>query len=75
MYIIHSKPGCPWCVKAKELMKLHNINFEEHMYTTPEEIASFKAKGFKTFPQIYNDKAQHIGGFEALEAYLGCDDF
>lgn len=75
MYIIHSKIGCPWCVKAKELMQAHNIKYEEHMYDTPEKITQFKAQGFKTFPQIYNDKGQHIGGFEALEAYLGNDDF
>lgn len=75
MYYIHSKPNCPWCVKAKELLQTHSISYKEHMYDDPTKIAEFKAYGFKTFPQIYDDKGQHIGGFDALEHYLGDDDF
>ncbi len=75
MYSIHSKPNCPWCVKAKDLLQSHSILYEERIYDSPEKIAAFKSGGFKTFPQIYNDKGLHIGGFDALENYLGNDDF
>ncbi len=26
---VYSTPTCPWCVKAKEFLKKHNIKFKE----------------------------------------------
>lgn len=26
---VYSTPTCPWCVKAKEFLKQHNIKFQE----------------------------------------------
>lgn len=75
MYIIHSKPGCPWCDRAKELLRKHNIEYKEQGYKTPAEVALFKSNGYKTFPQVFDDNGKHIGGFEALQEHLSPDDF
>ena len=29
MYKVYTKTNCSWCTKAKELLKKHNIEFEE----------------------------------------------
>lgn len=26
---VYSTPTCPWCVKAKEFLKQHNVKFQE----------------------------------------------
>lgn len=75
MYMIHCKPGCPWCEKAKDLLSEHKIEYEVKTYTTPAEIALFKSNGYKTFPQVFDDAGKHIGGFEALSERLHNDDF
>ena len=72
-FIIHTKPGCPWCEKAKKAIKDSGESYQEIIYAEPDEIAEFKALGFKTFPQIYQN-GEHIGGFADLLDYLD-DDF
>lgn len=67
---IYSTPICPYCVRAKNLLKNKNQDYEEiDISTSPvirdEMIA--KAGGKRTVPQIFiNDK--HIGGFDDLHA-------
>jgi glutaredoxin len=78
-WLIKSKPGCPWCVKAQELIASMGDSFDEKSHETPEEIAAFKEEGHSTFPQIYHNGAL-IGGFSDLKIYVSsglfpADDF
>ncbi len=69
--IVWSKNRCAWCDKAKSLLGLRGIPYEERNIDvdwTPEQL--FEAHpGVKTIPQISID-GTHIGGYRELEAYL-----
>lgn len=70
-FVIVGRPNCPWCDKAKALLELHRhtyayIDLSQH----PEERARLVEAGIKTVPQVWNN-ATHIGGYEALEDFLG----
>lgn len=58
---------CPFCIRAKSLLKQKGINFTEYIIDSDEEarqLMAKRAKGRRSVPQIFiND--QHIGG---------CDD-
>ncbi len=65
-----TKPGCPYCVKAKSLLKLKGIAFEEILLGKDATSISVKAiSGNATVPQIFFDGV-NIGGSEDLEKYL-----
>ncbi len=64
---IYSKDYCPYCVRAKNLLREKNIVFEELMMDeNPEEYSKLKARtGMMTVPQIFiGDK--FIGGYTEL---------
>lgn len=67
---IFSKPGCPFCLKAKELLKNNGYSFEEILL---QDGISYKTlrniTGEETAPQIYIN-GEHIKGSEALVEYL-----
>lgn len=68
VWTILSKPQCPYCVAAKDMLAGQSVEVIEH--TTPEQIEQFKSRGFRTFPQIF----QHgilVGGYTDLVAHLG----
>ncbi len=69
MYTIVSKKGCPFCVSAIELAKDKGLPYDVHLLETPEQIATFKALGFRTVPQIRSNVSP-IGGYEEFVAYL-----
>lgn len=65
-----TKPGCPFCAKAKAALKDKNIAFEEIVLGKDATSVSVKAiSGNNTVPQVFFDGVT-IGGFEELEAYL-----
>ena len=67
--VIYSKQVCPFCVRAKKLLELKGVSFEEIMVDqSPELFVELKEKtGMMTVPQIFiND--QLIGGFTELSA-------
>ena len=65
-----TKPGCPYCAKAKALLKLKGIAFEEILLGKDATSVSVKAiSGNTTVPQIFFD-GENIGGSDDLEAYL-----
>jgi len=67
---IITKPGCPFCAKAKAHLKAKGLAFEEVVLGTDATSVSLKAiSGKTTVPQVFVD-GQHIGGSEELEAYL-----
>jgi len=68
MLTVYSKNNCPFCVQAKNLLKLKNIAFEEIKIDENTLAKEFiLAQGHRTVPQIYlNGKLFVEGGFQGL---------
>ena len=66
---VYSRDFCPYCVRAKSLLKSKSIAFEEVKITTLEQAEEIKAKsgGRTSVPQIFIDDL-HVGGFDDLDA-------
>ncbi len=67
--VIYTKDHCPYCVKAKSLLKIKNAAFQEIKVTNDDILQEMikKSLGRKTVPQIFiND--QSIGGCDDLYA-------
>lgn len=65
-----TKPGCPYCSKAKTLLKIKGIAFEEIVLGKDATSVSVKAiSGNSTVPQVFFDGV-NIGGSDDLEKYL-----
>ena len=57
---INTLPDCPWCVKAKKLLDLKGIEYQEILS---------KSQKWKTVPYIVIE-GQGIGGFTELAGFL-----
>ncbi|WP_372882033.1 glutathione peroxidase [Psychromonas sp.] len=67
---LFTKPGCPFCAKAKAALKEKNIAFEEIVLGTDATSVSLKAvTGQTTVPQLYVD-GKHLGDSDAVIAYV-----
>lgn len=65
-----TKPGCPYCSKAKQLLNDRGIAFEEIVLGKDATSVSVKAiSGNTTVPQVFFD-GKNIGGSDDLETYL-----
>lgn len=65
-----SKPGCPFCAKAKNDLTAAGMCYEEVLLGKDASITSLRAlSGKETVPQVFIN-GQYIGGSEDLEAYL-----
>ena len=68
---IWSKNNCPYCVMAKEMLDVFDINYQEKVigegYSKEQFLQS--NPGASTVPQIYID-GQYIGGYEELVQYI-----
>jgi len=63
---VYSKDNCPWCDRAKELIKSHGRKYIEiDIGKNPQ----WMPKEFRTVPQVW-DGSVHIGGYEDLETHL-----
>ena len=70
--IVWSKNNCPFCVQAKSLLKLKNIEFEERNISTKtwtKEQLLEAVPDARTLPQIFLDD-NYIGGFTELRTHL-----
>jgi glutaredoxin 3 len=79
---IYTTPFCPFCLRAKELLKRKRVAFKEiDLYAEPEKRAEMmaRARGRGTVPQIFVD-GEHVGDCDgiialdrqgALDAILG----
>jgi glutaredoxin-like protein len=65
-----SKPGCPFCIKAKEGLSGAGLTFEEIVLGKDASITSLRAvSGKETVPQVFIN-GEYIGGSEELADYL-----
>ncbi|MBD8513220.1 glutathione peroxidase [Photobacterium sp. WH77] len=68
---VFTKPGCPFCAKAKQNLIDKGLQFEEVILGKDATTVSLRAvSGRSTVPQVFIG-GKHIGGSEELEAYLG----
>jgi len=69
--IVWSKYHCPYCDKAKTLLKMKGIDFEERKigdgYTKEELLEA--VPNARTVPQVFIDD-KLIGGYTELERYF-----
>jgi len=68
--VIYTKDYCPYCVKAKQLLKIKKQEFTEIDVTNDADKASEmveKAGGARTVPQIFIN-GKHVGGYDDLHA-------
>ena len=67
---ILTKPGCPFCAKAKEMLSQKGFEYEEVVMGKDATFTSLKAiSGRDTVPQVFIG-GKHIGGSDDLEAYF-----
>ncbi len=67
---LFTKPGCPFCAKAKTALKEANIAFEEIVLGKDATSVSLKAvTGQSTVPQLFVD-GEHLGDSDAVIAYV-----
>ncbi len=68
---MYSDPACPYCMRAKALLKRNALNYDEITVTFGskefEELS--KRTHYKTLPQIFID-GKFIGGLAELEDWL-----
>ena len=69
--VVWSKPACPFCVKAKNLLNNKGIEYEEKNIAEGHKIEDLLAlvPNARTMPQIWLD-GEHLGGYDQLEAKL-----
>ncbi|MDJ1172168.1 glutathione peroxidase [Roseofilum sp. BLCC_M154] len=71
MISLFTKVGCPFCAKAKTLLKDKGLEYEEITLADAVTTRSLKAITGKTsVPQVFID-GEHIGGSEELATYFG----
>lgn len=67
---IYTTASCPYCLRAKQLLKLRNVSHVEEIRidTDPEAHKTMMARtGRRTVPQIFIGEA-HVGGCDDLVA-------
>ncbi len=70
--LIYTRNNCVWCDRAKNLLKINNLEYEEIDLSDDVLRENFYKQfnnSIKTMPQIFIDD-NRIGGFEALVDYL-----
>jgi glutaredoxin 3 len=73
-WFIYTKEGCPYCVKAKKLLKKHKQKFNEYVVTeqTKESVFSKldkKTGNYRYYPTIFLNN-EFFGGFDNLKSYF-----
>lgn len=67
---VYSGPSCPYCVRAKDLLKRKGVAFEEiNVKADPAQMEEMLklSNGRRTIPQIFIN-GQHVGGSDDLHA-------
>ena len=67
---VFSRPGCPFCVRAKGLLRDAGLDFEELVLNRDYTDMTLRAvANSTTYPQVFIN-GRHIGGADDLEAWL-----
>jgi glutaredoxin 3 len=68
MVTVYSKNNCPFCVQAKNLLKLKGVEYTEIKIDEDSSAKEFVlTEGHRTVPQIYKDgKLLVEGGYQGL---------
>ncbi|PKH24321.1 glutaredoxin [Enterobacterales bacterium CwR94] len=75
--VIFGRPGCPYCVRAKDLAEKLSNDRDDFSYRyidihaegiTKADLEKTIGKPVETVPQIFLDQ-NHVGGFTEFEAY------
>jgi len=75
--VIFGRPGCPYCVRAKELAEKLSNERDDFNYRyidihaegiSKADLEKTVGKPVETVPQIFVDQ-QHVGGFTDFEAW------
>jgi len=67
---IITRPGCPFCAQAKQMLSDQKMDYDEITLGTHAATRSVRAiTGQETVPQIFID-GKHIGGAEGLKNYF-----
>lgn len=68
MITVYSKNNCPFCVQAKNLLKLKGLEFQEVKIDEDDTAKQFiLGEGHRTVPQIYRDGELLVeGGYQGL---------
>jgi len=72
MITVYSKPNCPYCEKAKYLLKNLGLQYEEKVVTKDlsiDELYKALGKQVRTIPQIVMNEV-HIGGYKELKEHF-----
>jgi glutaredoxin 3 len=73
--VVWSKPACPSCAKAKNLLKNKGIEYEEKNIAEGHNIQDLLelVPNARTMPQIWLNE-EHIGGYDQLKEKLDKGD-
>ena len=69
--VIWSKDNCPFCIKAKEMLSLKDIKYEERNISSgnwSREQLLEAVPNAKTVPQIWMH-GRYVGGYTELQQY------
>jgi len=78
-FTLYTKSNCNYCTKVKLLLEDNNIeydsiNCDNYLNVSREAFLIFikiiAEKEWKTFPMVFNDKGEFIGGFNETQNYL-----
>ena len=70
---VFTRPGCPYCARAKEILNEKKLAFDEIVLGQDvSNKALFAVTGKSKVPQIYID-GNHIGGRDDLEKHFGLE--
>ena len=69
--VVWSKPACPHCESAKQLLRIKGIEYEEKNIAQGHNIQDLLelVPNARTMPQIWLNE-EHIGGYEQLKEKL-----
>ena len=72
---IYSKPNCPYCVRAEQLLTRENIAYTKYDAVSTREhlierVTKASGRAPQSVPQIFLG-GQYIGGYTELAAYIG----
>ena len=67
---VYTKEGCPYCIRAIELLKKHNIRYEKFDRSDNENLVNKLTNNYKYVPVIIDGNGKFIGGYKELQKIL-----